>query len=327
MPDETTPAPPQDAPREALRHLRAGRVGLCEAVLEEAVQTKPDTKSALKEGGDGDARYLAGWLAGREAAAQHCDGRAKGHTNPLASLEATKCANSILALVPPATAQQEQLGGKGGRVMKIYLASSWRNTRQADVLAALRGAGHEVYDFKNPVPGDNGFSWRWCDPRPPSEWSVEDYLWVLEHPVAQRGFGYDMSALEWSDTCVLVLPCGRSAHMEFGWAVGAGKRGIVLCEKLDEPELMYLMAGRAPRSVIVSTVDALLAALAESSAPPQKAPLRPPKGLVEALRAADEAFADRPRCEVPVDGEECGLLLPCEEHPASPEQQLSGSDK
>ena len=28
----------------------------------------------------------------------------------------------------------------------------------------------------------------------------------------------------WDDTFVLVLPCGRSAHLELGWAVGQGKR-------------------------------------------------------------------------------------------------------
>lgn len=145
--------------------------------------------------------------------------------------------------------------------MKIYLASSWRNARQPAVLAALREAGHEVYDFRNPVPGDNGFSWRSTSGRPTGEWSVSDYTEALAHPVAQRGFGYDMSALRWCDACVLVLPCGRSAHMEFGWAVGAGKRGLVLCENLDEPELMYLMADLDPARVIVSGVAALTDAL------------------------------------------------------------------
>lgn len=48
--------------------------------------------------------------------------------------------------------------------MKIYLASSWRNQYQAEVLASLRGAGFEVYDFKNPAPGNVGFSWKQIDP-------------------------------------------------------------------------------------------------------------------------------------------------------------------
>lgn len=37
--------------------------------------------------------------------------------------------------------------------MKIYVASSWRNQYQPEVVATLRAVGHEVYDFKNPRPG------------------------------------------------------------------------------------------------------------------------------------------------------------------------------
>lgn len=29
----------------------------------------------------------------------------------------------------------------------------------------------------------------------------------------------------------MVLPCGKSAHLELGWAVGAGKRTIILLEE------------------------------------------------------------------------------------------------
>ena len=37
---------------------------------------------------------------------------------------------------------------------RIYVASSWRNTIHPSVVAALRKDGHDVYDFKNPAPGD-----------------------------------------------------------------------------------------------------------------------------------------------------------------------------
>ena len=43
--------------------------------------------------------------------------------------------------------------------MRIYVASSWRNTHQQAIVAALREAGHDVYDFRNPRPGDKGFAW------------------------------------------------------------------------------------------------------------------------------------------------------------------------
>lgn len=126
--------------------------------------------------------------------------------------------------------------------MRIYVASSWRNTFQQHVVHTLRAAGHDVYDFRNPEPGDHGFSWRQCatpeqlaDPR-----AFRDA--VLTHPVARAGFRKDMSALVDADATVLVLPCGRSAHLELGYATGAGQRTIVLLDSpMSEPELMYLM--------------------------------------------------------------------------------------
>lgn len=128
--------------------------------------------------------------------------------------------------------------------MKIYVASSWRNTFQPQVVRHLREAGHDVYDFKNPSPGDNGFSWRQCATKEqlanPTSFRDE----VLTHPIAQAGFNKDMNALRGCDACVLVLPCGRGAHLELGWATGAGKRTIVLLDcPISEPELMYAMNG------------------------------------------------------------------------------------
>ena len=42
---------------------------------------------------------------------------------------------------------------------RIYVASSWRNKYQPEVVAALRKAGHEVYDFRNPKDKPGGFHW------------------------------------------------------------------------------------------------------------------------------------------------------------------------
>ena len=50
-----------------------------------------------------------------------------------------------------------------------------------------------------------------------------------------------MKALREADVVVLVQPCGRSAHLEFGWAMGSGKPGVILLAD-GEPELMALMA-------------------------------------------------------------------------------------
>lgn len=126
--------------------------------------------------------------------------------------------------------------------MKIYVASSWRNTTQPLVVEALRGLGHEVYDFKNPRPGDHGFHWSEIDPNW-QQWTVEVYRDALEHPIAISGFNSDWNAMQWADACVMVMPCGRSAHIESGYFVGAKKPLIILLSQA-EPELMYKMATR-----------------------------------------------------------------------------------
>ncbi len=125
--------------------------------------------------------------------------------------------------------------------MKIYVASSWRNEIQQEIVRLLREAGHEVYDFKNPRPGDNGFHWSEIEPNWKT-WTPQQFREGLKHPVAVAGYWSDMDALEECDVCVLVLPCGRSAHLEAGWAIGAEKPTIILLAENMEPELMYLAA-------------------------------------------------------------------------------------
>lgn len=124
--------------------------------------------------------------------------------------------------------------------MKIYVASSWRNNMQPRVVAALRELGHEVYDFRNPAPGNNAFHWSEIDPNW-KNWKHEQFREALYHPIANKGFELDMDALRECDACVLVLPCNRSAHLEAGYAIGADKPTVILLDENCEPELMYRM--------------------------------------------------------------------------------------
>ncbi len=136
---------------------------------------------------------------------------------------------------------------------RIYVASSWRNKYYPEVVERLRGAGHEVYDFRNPPHGGNGF--RWTDISPDAlDWEFPQYAEGLHHPLAERQFAADLEALRWADTCVLVLPCGRSAHTEAGWLAGAGRRVIAYIPEKVEPELMYKLF-----DAVVGTIDDLLA--------------------------------------------------------------------
>ena len=77
------------------------------------------------------------------------------------------------------------------------------------------------------------------------DWTFKQFRKALDHPIAVEGFTLDMAALEAAAVGVLVLPCGRSAHLEAGHMIGAGKPvAIYTANEWDEhePELMYRMA-------------------------------------------------------------------------------------
>jgi hypothetical protein len=140
--------------------------------------------------------------------------------------------------------------------MKLYVASSWRNRYQPDVVKSLIDAGHGVYDFRHPAPGNNGFHWSEID-SDWQQWSPDAFVEALDHDIAIDGFCRDFNAMEDADGCVLVLPSGRSSHLEAGWFVGAGRPLHILIPEPVEPELMYGMA-----TACHTTIDQLIKAIA-----------------------------------------------------------------
>lgn len=134
------------------------------------------------------------------------------------------------------------------RRLRIYVASSWRNPTQPEVIMALRKAGHDVYDFRHPRPGisfinaNEGFHWSEIS-KEWQTWTPEQFRKALNHPIANEGFLCDKQAMLWAEACALILPCGRSAHLEAGYFMGAGKFTAILLSD-GEPELMYALADR-----------------------------------------------------------------------------------
>ena len=146
---------------------------------------------------------------------------------------------------------------------KIYLASSWRNEEHPVMVEFLRAAGHEVYDFRHPHLGvgqPNGFRWSDIDPEWEA-WTPEQYREALKHPIAVDGFAADKGGMDWADVCVMLAPCGRSAHTEAAYMAGQGKPSIAVLRP-GEPELMYGLFSR-----LVITDEELLNALAALAEP------------------------------------------------------------
>jgi hypothetical protein len=136
-------------------------------------------------------------------------------------------------------------------VSRIYVASSWRNKVISGVIAELRLAQYSVYDFRETDERGSGFNWADIDPGWKS-WDARTFRRYLFHPLASTGFTRDMHEIYRCDALVLVLPCGRSAHLELGLAIGLHKPVAVLLDD-GEPELMY----RAVDRLCVSTAEIL----------------------------------------------------------------------
>lgn len=120
---------------------------------------------------------------------------------------------------------------------KIYVASSWRNRWQPEVIQKLRLDGHDVYDFRD----SEGFHWQDISPNWEA-WSPQEYIGALSHHLAHTGFTRDMEALKNAAVCVLIMPCGMSAGIEFGFAVGVGMHTCVYVAEESQPDLMISAA-------------------------------------------------------------------------------------
>ncbi len=116
----------------------------------------------------------------------------------------------------------------------IYLIGSLRNPLVPDIANALRKEGHEVFD-----------QWYGAGPNADDHWMEYcknkgmNFKEALADAGAQHVYKFDRTYLDLSDTVVLVLPAGKSGHLELGYALGRGKRGYILLS--GEPERYDVM--------------------------------------------------------------------------------------
>ncbi len=122
--------------------------------------------------------------------------------------------------------------------MNIYLIGSLRNLQVPVVASKLRDAGHGVFD-----------DWYAAGPTADDSWQAYEQgngytlAEALTGHAARHTFELDRKHILRSDAVVLLMPAGKSGHLELGFAVGSGKLGYVLFDK--EPErwdVMYCFA-------------------------------------------------------------------------------------
>ena len=122
---------------------------------------------------------------------------------------------------------------------KVYLMGSLRNPKLPGVGVELRAQGYDVFD-----------DWFGAGPEADDKWQEYEaqrgraYADALYGPAAENVFLFDKRNLDSSDMAVMVLPAGKSAHLELGYMLGQGKPGFIYFSE-GEPErwdVMYQFA-------------------------------------------------------------------------------------
>lgn len=114
-------------------------------------------------------------------------------------------------------------GNLGGESMKIYIATSWKMESVAKIVAeTLKNDGHYVDCFCDSVSGRYVFHWTELVEK---EEDLKNYnaISFLNDPRTKKAFDEDKMWIDWADAVVMLHPCGKSAHLEAGYAKGQGK--------------------------------------------------------------------------------------------------------
>lgn len=130
--------------------------------------------------------------------------------------------------------------------MKVYLIGSLKGDKIRSVASEMRKHNLDVFDDWHAGGPDADDIWQKYE-----QDRGRSYTEALSGHHAQMVFDFDYKHLSESDAVVLVLPCGKSGHMEFGWSIGKGKKGYILLESDDPPrwDVMYRFADGVTDSI------------------------------------------------------------------------------
>lgn len=123
-------------------------------------------------------------------------------------------------------------------INSIYVIGSLRNEGIPEVSSTLRTLGLDVFD-----------DWYAAGPEADDYWKKYEigrghsYKEALRGHAARHVFEFDKHHLDRCDAAVLVLPAGRSGHLELGYVAGTGKPSFILLDEEDSRfDVMYQFA-------------------------------------------------------------------------------------
>ena len=120
----------------------------------------------------------------------------------------------------------------------VYIIGSLRNPEIPVIASALRAEGFDAFD-----------DWFAAGPEADDYWQKYEkergrsYAQAMDGYAAKNVFRFDKAHLDRCQAAVLVLPAGKSGHLELGYFSGTGKPGyILLPEDHDRWDVMYRFA-------------------------------------------------------------------------------------
>ena len=135
---------------------------------------------------------------------------------------------------------------------QIYLIGSLRNPKIPIIGNTLREHGFNIFD-----------DWHAAGPEADDYWQAYEkarghtYTEALDGAAARNVYAFDKRNLDASDAAILILPAGRSGHLELGYMAGKGKQTYILLDgEPDRFDVMYQFANG-----VFSSLDDLISVL------------------------------------------------------------------
>ncbi|MDP3880899.1 MAG: hypothetical protein Q8Q32_01815 [bacterium] len=126
--------------------------------------------------------------------------------------------------------------------MKYFIASSWSNMKQVQLLTEnLTALGHEVFSYvkdkRNFVPGEELIE--------EDKFKNKDYK---TDPEIKEIYEKDIEGLSEADVFIMVLPAGNSSHITAGIAFALNKKTILIGSP-EKTETHYLIFNQQYNSI------------------------------------------------------------------------------
>ena len=126
-----------------------------------------------------------------------------------------------------------------------FIACRWRNRDNVlDLAGKMRAKGKSVYTC---FDSEHSLADKEKDPEEAMQEFEATQNWESDENV-RKIFDTDMNALRNSQNLILLLPAGKSAHIEAGAAYGMGKHCILIGEQ-KEAESNYLIFNESYKNI------------------------------------------------------------------------------